>query len=241
MRDSLVACAGRIARAAGRWFPAPCIGCGQRAGPRGACETCVRLLPWNRSPCPRCAVAVIDASSPCGPCLVAPPAWHAARSAFVYEPPVTGLLHEFKFGRRLGTGRTLALLAAHWFAASAQPLPEALVPVPLHWRRRMWRNFNQADEIASCWSRRLGVPLAPICRRVRATPAQSTLTAPERRSNLRGAFRLVRTPAVRHIAIVDDVLTTGSTAAAMTRVLAQAGYGPIEVWTLARASRPAKT
>lgn len=211
----------------------PCIGCGLRAPGAGICSSCARELPWNRDACPRCAVPL--AGTACLACLGDPPAWQGARSGFAYRYPVDNLVHEFKFGRRLGTGRVLARLTADWLASEAGARPTLLVPVPLHWRRRMARHFNPAREIAVVLSRRLGIAVAEPVRRIRATSPQSALTAAERRRNLRGAFEVTQPVAARQVAIVDDVLTTGATAAAMTGALREAGVRHVEVWTLARA------
>lgn len=226
----------RTTRAIDERFPKPCIGCGMRADTTGICVACRRELPWNLSACRRCAAPLAEDSSACGECIIGPPAWHRARSAFVYETPVTSLIQEFKFARKLATGRVLAALCAEWFASHARESPEVLVPVPLHWRRRLLRHFNQADEIATVFSRRLGLPVSRACRRIRATAPQSKLTASERRRNLRNAFIVTRPLRARHVAVVDDVLTTGSTASAMTAVLAAAGAERVEIWTLARAA-----
>lgn len=171
----------------------------------------------------------------CLSCVRRPPPWEAARCPFVYDFPVDRMIHEFKFGRRIGTGRVLARLAADWIASHGARRPEMLIAVPLHWQRRLARHFNPAHEIAHVLSRRLRVPLAAPLRRSRATTPQSSLSAARRRRNLRGAFRLVRPVRARHVALVDDVVTTGATAAEITAVLRAGGVAVIELWALARA------
>jgi len=114
--------------------------------------------------------------------------------------------------------------------------PEALVPVPLHRARLRERGFNQAVEIARPLAARLGIELdLNCCERVRNTAEQTRLDAAQRSRNLRDAFRVVRQVPYRHVAIVDDVLTTGSTVASLAGTLRAAGVEEIEVWSCARA------
>jgi ComF family protein len=128
------------------------------------------------------------------------------------------------------------LLAEHLRGREA-PLPGLIVPVPLHRQRLRERGFNQALELARTVAAHLGVTLEPhCCTRVRATGAQTELTARERRTNVRGAFRMEAPLAARHVAILDDVVTTGSTVQEVARVLASAGAERIEVWACARAA-----
>ena len=116
------------------------------------------------------------------------------------------------------------------------------MPVPLHPARFRERGFNQAAAIARYASRMLEIPVARhIVRRVRDTPSQTTLGPHERQQNLRGAFaipnarQLLRLRAAAHVAIVDDVLTTGSTAKELCGLLTAAGVSQVEVWAVARA------
>lgn len=114
-------------------------------------------------------------------------------------------------------------------------LPELLVPVPLHRRRQAERGYNQALEIARPVAWRLGLALAPTaCRRIRATVEQTGLTAAARRRNLRGAFVAGAICAGRSVAVLDDVVTTGSTAAAVAAAVRRAGATQVEVWAAAR-------
>ena len=127
-----------------------------------------------------------------------------------------------------------AVLAAA-LAPRVEPLPARLVPVPLHRNRLRRRGYNQAVELARPLGRALGLPVAPrLCRRQRPTPAQAELTGSDRRRNVRGAFA-VAAPVPRHVAIVDDVVTTGSTVGELARVLRRAGAERVEVWAVARA------
>ena len=138
-----------------------------------------------------------------------------------------------------GLGQLLA-----WRMPPLPDPPDAVVPVPLHWRREADRGFNQAEEIARGLCQAAGWPLrTDLCRRMRQTPEQSGLGAARRRDNLRGAFALAGCPGRRRLparAAVDDVLTTGATAAAVAGVFLAAGVPRLSLWTVARTPAPAR-
>jgi ComF family protein len=141
-----------------------------------------------------------------------------------------------KYGREIAAARVLGTLLGR-VAATAHALHvQALLPVPLHRAREAGRGFNQALEIARYAGRELGLPVIhDACARRRATPEQVGLDAASRRRNLRGAFELIRPTGLSRVAIVDDVLPTGSTAEELARVLKADGVHWVEVWAVARA------
>lgn len=146
--------------------------------------------------------------------------------------PVDALIGRFKYGGALHFGALLGRLLAE---ACHGCRPDGLVPVPLHRARLDERGFNQARELARPLARSLGVPiLEDACARTVAAPPQAGLAARQRHRNLRGAF--TASPRVRglHLAIIDDVLTTGSTAATLALELLGAGAATVEVWAVAR-------
>ncbi|MGC9457033.1 MAG: ComF family protein [Halothiobacillaceae bacterium] len=157
-----------------------------------------------------------------------------------YEGLVRLLVQRLKFSGDLAAARPLveSLQAAVASGRDDQPLPDALLPVPLHPRRLAERGFNQAERLARPLSKQLGVPLSlNSLRRGVATAAQSQLDARARRRNVRGAFAVCG-PVPDHVAIVDDVVTTGSTVSEIARILRRAGCKRIEVWAAARAPAP---
>jgi ComF family protein len=164
-----------------------------------------------------------------------PPPWALAQSALRYAFPVDRLLPRFKFHGDLAAGQALATLL-QWSLDPAES-PEALVPVPLHAHRLRDRGYDQALELARALSRDGGPPLlAERLRRVRITAPQSELGAAARRDNVFGAFALHGDGALpQHVALVDDVLTTGATVGECARVLLAAGVRRVDVWTVARA------
>jgi ComF family protein len=165
-------------------------------------------------------------------------------SPLAYEYPVDRLVAGAKFRRRLQDARLLGELLAEALAdairAGRVESASLIVPVPLHPRRLGLRGYNQALEIARPVAARIGLSLAAeVCRRIRATREQAGLPAVERRRNVRRAFA-VREGAVRgvRVAIVDDVVTTGSTVAALAQALRGAGVADVQVWSAARTAAP---
>ncbi len=219
-------------------YPAHCLLCGD-AGVRGRdiCRACFGELPWNRRPCPRCAAPLPpDAEDRlCGNCLKSLPAWDEAKSPLTYGYPVDRLIQRFKFDGDLPVGRLLAELLADYLAAGSER-PDCIVPMPLHPARLRERGFNQAVELALPVGKRLKRPVRlDLCARVRATDVQSKLDAAERKKNLRDAFAVKHPVDGKHIAILDDVVTTGTTVESLTRTLKDAGAREVSVWCVARA------
>jgi ComF family protein len=165
-----------------------------------------------------------------------------ARVAFRYEHPVDELIRQLKYQGVIAHARVLGVLLAEVIRERGEPLPELLVPVPLHAARWRERGFNQAAAIARYAGQLLEIPVMRHgAVRVRDTPSQTALDVDARRHNVRGAFAvrggrpLRRLLAAAHVAIVDDVITTGSTVNELRRVLLAAGVRRVEVWAVARA------
>ena len=221
-------------------LPPHCLLCDQRSdGVGDLCSGCRADLQRNRICCPRCALPLQTPAPLCGECLQSEPPFAAAFAPFVYAHPFDLLVTKLKFGRSLAAGRVLAGL---WLAASNElpALPQMLVPVPLHPDRLRERGYNQALELARPLARVLRVPLkANLLERTRATPAQTNLDAKTRRRNLRGAFAInaADLPPTAHVALIDDVMTTGATLRECARVLKRAGVARVDVWALARAPK----
>jgi len=154
-----------------------------------------------------------------------------------YSFPADQLVRALKFHRQLAEGRVLSDLLCECVIAEGLTLPDMLVPVPLHNLRMIKRGFNQAVELGNYASKVLGVPLlATGLRRKRHTKAQSGLSRKQRRSNVGGAFywRGRRKPG-SHVAIIDDVMTTGTTVSECAGVLKKAGAQRVDVWVPTRA------
>ena len=221
-------------------FPPTCLLCGDPGdGGWDICPACLKSLPFLENACPVCGLPLSSpTASVCGDCQNAPPPQDRLITPLRYEEPVRHLIKGLKFGSRLAHARLLGALLAE--RVERRPdLPEVLLPVPLHPSRYRERGFNQALEIARVVARRHNLALDyKICRRTRPTHAQAQLHAKERRENLRRAFQLTRDLPWRHVAIIDDVVTTGSTVAELASILRQGGASLIEVWACARAMPP---
>jgi ComF family protein len=204
------------------------------------CNACAAELPRNGSCCARCALPLATPAALCGECQRSQPPWDSAWAPFRYGWPLDRLESRYKFSSDLAAGRVLSML---WQREPQPPrLPQLLLTVPLHRSRLRRRGYNQALELARPLASKLGVPLShdALLRR-RSTTAQTELDAVARRRNVHGAFALregVTLPA--HVAILDDVMTTGATLAECVRVLRRAGVQQVDVWALARAPRGRK-
>jgi ComF family protein len=154
---------------------------------------------------------------------------------FVYADPVDRMVRALKFNGEHHYARLLGELLADEVQCSGSPLPQMIVPVPLHSMRYRLRGFNQSQEIARFAGRRLGLPVNPgVLFRKTATAEQSGLPLEERRRNVQGAFGLARELTPKRVALLDDVLTTGSTVREAARPLIDAGIHEIELWAIAR-------
>ena len=217
-------------------LPSHCLLCGARGqGALSLCAACEADMPRNTMCCARCALPQESPARLCGRCIKREPPWDAVWVPFRYEWPLAQLESRFKFGGDLAAGRTLSML---WLATPRpEALPQAIVPVPLHRSRLRGRGYNQALELAKPLAKHFDIRLLhEALRRNRATGAQTELTAVQRRRNVRGAFETNFDGAVpEHVAVLDDVFTTGATLAECVRVLKRAGVQRVDVWALARA------
>ncbi|HEI8868546.1 TPA: DNA utilization protein GntX [Serratia odorifera] len=210
-----------------------------RLAKQGICSCCQRQLPRIPLCCPRCGLPSGDARLPCGRCLLTPPPWHALVFAGDYASPYRQLIGRFKFRRAPELAPVLArLLLLRWLQAHREQYlnrPEVILAVPLHHRRCWRRGYNQGDLLARPLARWLGCEYRPAAlERVRSTAPQRQLSAHLRRRNLRAAFRCHEDLAGKHVALLDDVLTTGSTVAAIATLLLAQGVASLQIWCICR-------
>ena len=229
----------RLDRLFGGLWPRHCLVCGETSEMGHTpgydlCLSCRAGLPWNHSTCLQCALPLPFTVAACGHCLRQPPPLTVAHAAFRYEAPLDRLLPRLKFHDDLAAARLLGWLMAEALG-SAEP-PDALIPLPLHRKRLRSRGFDQTLELAKPLARALGIPmLDDVLVRIRETAPQSRLDAPARRRNLRRAFAVrpsVSLPA--HVALIDDVMTTGATLHAAADALLRAGVTRVDAWVCAR-------
>lgn len=227
-------------------FPPACCLCRQPGeGGLDLCAACRGRIHRIKRPCTGCGLPLPDSQGGnCGFCLGHRPPIDTCCAPLQYDDPVSRLVTGFKYRRQLHQGRLLSqlmvpALRAH-YRAHRLDWPDLLVPVPLHPSRLRQRGFNQALELARWLGRDLGLALHPHAVR-RRTPGrdQRTLNARERRDNLRGVFCLPHAAPVegKAVAIVDDVITTLSTASAVAALLRRHDVRRIDVWAPARTLR----
>lgn len=219
-----------------RILPPACLLCGV-AGSGRLCSACHADLPWHtRSCCPVCATPT-PAGEVCGACLKRPPAFARTHAALAYRFPLDRLIPRLKYHGQLSSAPVLADSLAHTLTAA--PRPDCIVPMPLHPARIRERGFNHATEIARGVAHQLDLRLDPdLCRRVRDTPPQMALKLDARRRNVRGAFACTADLADKHIAVVDDVMTTGTSLDELAATLKRAGAREVSCWVVARALPP---
>ena len=199
---------------------------------------CLQALPREHHACPQCANLLPESTPPlslCGDCLRWPPAFDRTHAAFRYHGSMRYLITQLKFAAHTKNARLLGQLLAQQLHNHA-PQPQVLIPVPLYRKRYRERTFNQSLEIARVLSQQLGIPLAlNSCIRQRDTPQQSQLPRQERLKNLHNAFALPQPIAFKHVALVDDVMTTGTTLHELAYLLKKHGVQTVDAWVVARA------
>jgi ComF family protein len=223
-------------------LPPLCPACRDLVTDSGVCPACWSKLAFISAPyCPRLGIPF--AYDP-GPGILSmqaiadPPAYQRARAAVRYDDVAAKLVHAFKYGDRLD----LAPLLGRWMTRAGKDLfagADALIPVPLHWRRLWARRFNQSAALAEAIARESGITVAHAAlRRFKPTVQQVGLSRAERATNVQGAFRVDPSgkPEVtgRRLIVIDDVLTSGATSDACARALLRAGAAQVDVLVFAR-------
>jgi ComF family protein len=218
-------------------FPFTCLLCGATSATAHLCDACLADLPWHRQPqCPQCAIPTPDGQV-CGACLKHPPAFDRTHAALAYAFPLDRLIPRLKYQGRLAIAPALGACLAQ--AVEYAPRPDRLIAMPLHAKRIRERGFNHATEIAHTVAKQLGLPLdLNSCQRVRDTPPQMGLKHDARRRNVRGAFTCSGEVQGQRIALVDDVMTTGTSLDELAATLKQAGALEVSCWVVARTLPP---
>lgn len=222
-------------------LPPRCPGCATiTSQPASFCADCWSRIEWlGDAGCKSCGLP-LEATDieTCAACLAKPPTIGRTRAAVAYGETTRTLPLRLKYSRKVALARTMARFMRPLLDAAAEPV---LMPVPLH-RSRLWaRGFNQAALIATELARSCGIEHAPfVLRRRKRTSALKGMSPLQRRQEVAGAFEIVDKEAVdgRRIILVDDVLTTGSTANACARILLRAGASQVDLVCWARVVRP---
>lgn len=220
----------------------PCLLCGKMSRSL-LCAQCTVLLPSLQGPLCRCSLPMPGANNSqppplCGRCVRRPPPFAASHAPLIYSHPLDRLIQRYKHHGDLVCENALEQLLADMLLP--WPDTDALCALPAHWQRCWWRGFDQSQRLASQLSRLWQRPLLPALLRQRATASQQGLKRTQRERNLRQAFRCVLPMAGLSITLIDDVMTTGSSARAASRTLLDAGAREVNVWTLARTLPPSR-
>ena len=218
----------------GRQLPAqPCQLCGGLSHDGLCCAACDAELPrLGTAHCPVCALPTL-AGEVCGRCLRDPPHFDRTVAAFSYRFPLNQLIKALKFHEQL----VLADFLADAIIPRIVLRPDVIMALPLHPARLRMRGFNQSQLLAARIAHRLAIPLLTnVCQRVRDTPPQSSLPWQERDKNMRKAFAVTADVdwQGQHIALVDDVMTSGASMSALAEAVKQAGAGEVSAWVVAR-------
>ena len=173
----------------------------------------------------------------CGQCLSRPPSFDRTISAYIYQTPLSHLLARFKYQRQWAIGKLLSDLMCQAMTrhCNLTTPPDMITAVPLHWTRQWQRGFNQSVFFSEQLSQALHIPIFSALHCTKATVEQKQLTKKQRLNNLKHSFAVdVNTLDGKHIAIIDDVMTTGATVNSVAKVLKKAGAQQVSVWVLAR-------
>ncbi len=196
------------------------------------CLRCVTAL--QRPRCLSCGLEYQQSIDYCGRCLKRPPNWRRLYCVGDYAPPLSSYVQQFKFSRQLHQAELLAEL----LLLNVEPNVEVITFVPLHWWRQFRRGFNQSEWIARALAKRLGIPCMALFKRARATQPQLGMTRSQRHKNLNNAFVINTYIDFNSVAIVDDVVTTGSTVNSLCKLLLDAGVKSVDIYTICRTPEP---
>jgi ComF family protein len=230
-------------------LPTLCPACREPVEGRGLCPACWSKLSFITRPyCERLGIPFVYDPGPgilSMEAIASPPAYNRARAAVRFDEISRRLVHALKYGDRLD----LAPMMGRWISQAGGELlaeADALIPVPLHWRRLWARRFNQSAMLAAAITKESGVPIAAgALKRVKPTVQQVGLSRTERAQNVQGAFRVPPEGKAavtgRRLILVDDVLTSGATVDGCARALLRAGAANVDVLIFARVAEPART
>ena len=210
-----------------------CLFCRQPTAQPLLCRYCAEELPLLDHHCRLCGTPLAGGNDFCGHCLLQPPEWDFLHILADFEFPLTGLIHQLKYQHKPLPAALFGRMLAELYPAE-ETKPEVILPVPLHWRRQWSRGYNQAQEIARPITKQLQIPCNnQLLTRTRATKVQAGLSRELRQTNLNNAF-IIRPHTYQHVALLDDVVTTGVTVTTLVRLLKESGCQRVDVWAICR-------
>lgn len=198
------------------------------------CSHCIELMPLLGPGCHHCAYPLPDTQFlVCGHCIKNPPSFDRAFIKYTFEEPLRTLLHQFKYHNGLYLTSFLSYLIFKSLSSQVE-MPQCLIPVPMHPQRIKRRGFNQAAILARSLAKKFKLPCDLFsCQKTLNTKPQAGLDEKQRKINLRSAFVTHQLP-YQHVAIIDDLLTTGNTANELAYTLKKSGVKQVDVWCCAR-------
>ncbi|WP_424946979.1 ComF family protein [Candidatus Spongiihabitans sp.] len=205
----------------------------------GFCINCQQLLPWTECACEICSVHLSEPGV-CGHCQDRRPVYQDSMIPFRYQSPISDQIQALKYSGQLSHAVAMGKMLSLWAMKNPAQWPDTIVPMPLHRNRIIQRGFNQATEIARVLNKQLGIPIdQTLLKRVKNTVTQTGLHEKMRRQNVRKAFVgkacAGKNPTShRHVALLDDVVTSGNTVNAAAKALIGAGVERVSVWAIAK-------
>lgn len=217
-------------------IPQVCLICAARTYGKCICDTCLDMLPYyTLSHCPVCGIPT-NHPQICATCLRTPPCFARTQIGFHYAYPINKLIQYFKYQGDLTIGQQLGLLWAEQIKHSNSLQTDIILPMPSHPSRLRERGFNQAVTLSKVLGTQLDKPvITNACHRIWNTTRQATLDRAARATNLMDAFVCDTSLSGYHVALVDDVMTTGATLYTLAQAALDAGAKTVEIWALARA------
>lgn len=200
---------------------------------RTCCKSCLNDLPWIQHSCYQCGIPLVSNALRCGQCLKTPPPYQRVYTACLYQFPIDQLISATKYQGRV----EYIPLLTELFLEKTQldQIPDVLIPVPIHRQKMSQRLFNHTALMAKLLGKALDIPIdLKLLIKSTATPAQHQLSKKQRLKNLKGSFSLTRNHCYSHIAIIDDVMTTGSTLHEIATLLQAAHDCRVDGWMIAR-------
>ncbi len=205
------------------------------------CSNCKNNMKINSCCCDICGEPLSNNTQDkiiCGKCLNLTPYFDHVFSPFIYENNISQIIQQLKYGRKLANSHILAEVFLSELRNATEIMPEALIPVPIHKSKIKKRGYNQSIEIFHHVAKQLHIPFEKTCcQKIKNTDSQSTLSAKERQNNIKNSFKIIKPVNYKHVAIVDDVITTGATANELSRLIKQHGVARVDIWACARSKK----
>ncbi len=226
------------------FFPPRCQLCGDTSnlGSTGQlCVACTHDLQLNLTACRHCAVPLnFEELNQCGKCIKSAPVYDSCWSPFIYAQPLEWMIQQLKFNAKLSYAPLLSNLMISNLPEQfyKNQTADVIIPMPLHNSRLKQRGFNQSSLLAAPLAKALGLPVdTNSCQRILNTDHQTGKNARQRQQNIKNAFTFNNHFNYRHVLVFDDVVTTGSSVAELSKTIKLAGVNRVDVWSLARAER----